>query len=220
MAGEKRERTRYADDLIIQCRSRAEAENALETVRQWVGEAGLTLHPEKTRIVDAANPGGFDFLGWHFESGSKWPREKSVNDSRKHCEKEPEGTTTEPARHRAGTQPETEGMGAVFSRRPREHIRSVGRMDTNATAMHPETKSRAQGQGMARPSEIYQCLLRGTWADLPESLRLVEASQSRMRRALTNCRAGCGKSARPVRREGGVQTSIPTPMDCWHSCGA
>lgn len=72
------ELTRYADDFIIQCRSREEAESALLAVRQWVTEAGLTLHPEKTRIVNASQPGGFDFLGWHFESGCKWPREKSV----------------------------------------------------------------------------------------------------------------------------------------------
>jgi len=78
MAGEKREMTRYADDFIIQCKSQAEAENALAVVRQWVSEAGLVLHPEKTRIVDASQPGGFDFLGWHFENGCKWPREKSV----------------------------------------------------------------------------------------------------------------------------------------------
>ncbi len=78
MAGAGWEMTRYADDFIIQCRSRAEAENALAAVRQWVGEAGLTLHPTKTRIVDASQPGGFDFLGWHFENGCKWPREKSV----------------------------------------------------------------------------------------------------------------------------------------------
>jgi len=31
-----------------------------------------------TRIVDATAPGGFDFLGWHFERGLKWPREKSL----------------------------------------------------------------------------------------------------------------------------------------------
>ncbi len=78
MAGENREMTRYADDFIIQCRSRAEAQNALAVVAQWVKEAGLVLHPEKTRIVDASQPGGFDFLGWHFENGCKWPREKSV----------------------------------------------------------------------------------------------------------------------------------------------
>ena len=40
--------------------------------------AGLVLHPSKTRIVNASQPGGFDFLGWHFERGWKWPREKSV----------------------------------------------------------------------------------------------------------------------------------------------
>jgi len=78
MAGAGWEMTRYADDFIIQGRSRAEAENALAAVRPWVGEAGLTLHPTKTRIVDASQPGGFDFLGWHFENGCKWPREKSV----------------------------------------------------------------------------------------------------------------------------------------------
>ena len=43
-----------------------------------MSEAGLTLHPEKTRIVDASQPGGFDFLGYHFERGWKWPRKKSL----------------------------------------------------------------------------------------------------------------------------------------------
>jgi RNA-directed DNA polymerase len=70
--------TRYADDFIIQCRSPEEAQAALEAVRQWVKEAGLTLHPTKTKIVDASQPGGFEFLGWHLERGCKWPRDKSV----------------------------------------------------------------------------------------------------------------------------------------------
>jgi RNA-directed DNA polymerase len=69
--------TRYADDFVIQCRSRAEAEAALATVRTWVAQAGLKLHPEKTRIVDATQRDGFEFLGWHFERGYQWPREKS-----------------------------------------------------------------------------------------------------------------------------------------------
>jgi RNA-directed DNA polymerase len=68
---------RYADDFIIQCGSRDEAERALEQVKQWMTQAGLTLHPTKTKIVDATQHGGFDFLGWHFERGYKWPREKS-----------------------------------------------------------------------------------------------------------------------------------------------
>jgi RNA-directed DNA polymerase len=69
---------RYADDFVILCRSEAEAQNALAAVRAWVSEAGLTLHPEKTRVVDARAPGGFDFLGYHFERGLRWPRKKSL----------------------------------------------------------------------------------------------------------------------------------------------
>jgi RNA-directed DNA polymerase len=67
---------RYADDFVVLCRSREEAEAVLESLRQWTGEAGLTLHPTKTRIVHVQE--GFDFLGWHFRGGRKWPRQKSV----------------------------------------------------------------------------------------------------------------------------------------------
>jgi len=72
------EMVRYADDFVILCCSEVEAQNALAAVRAWVSEAGLTLHPEKTRIVNATQPGGFDFLGYHFERGMKWPRAKSL----------------------------------------------------------------------------------------------------------------------------------------------
>jgi len=69
---------RYADDFVILCRSEAEAKRALELVQHWTAEAGLTLHPRKTRVVDATQPGGFDFLGYHFECGQRWPRRKSL----------------------------------------------------------------------------------------------------------------------------------------------
>ena len=71
-------RVRYADDFVILCRTEAEAQAALATVSAWVSAAGLTLHPEKTRIVNATQPGGFDFLGYHFERGMKWPLAKSL----------------------------------------------------------------------------------------------------------------------------------------------
>lgn len=67
-----------ATHLVILCRSEAEAQAVLAEVRAWVNEAGLTLHPEKTRVVDATQPGGFDFLGYHFERGLRWPRKKSL----------------------------------------------------------------------------------------------------------------------------------------------
>jgi RNA-directed DNA polymerase len=73
------EMVRYADDFVILCRSEAEARQALEQVREWTATAGLNLHPVKTRIVDAREPGGFDFLGYHFERGLRWPRRKSLD---------------------------------------------------------------------------------------------------------------------------------------------
>ena len=73
------EMVRYADDFVIMCRSQAEAEEALEKVRQWTEYSGLKLHPTKTRIVDATQKGGFDFLGYHFERNMRWPRQKSLN---------------------------------------------------------------------------------------------------------------------------------------------
>lgn len=72
------EMVRYADDFVVLCQSREEAQETLRIIQQWVEDAGLRLHPEKTRIVDARQPGGFDFLGYHFELGSKTPRKKSL----------------------------------------------------------------------------------------------------------------------------------------------
>ena len=77
MAQQGWEMVRYADDLVVPCRSREEAERALAFLRQWSEAAGLTLHPTKTRIVHVKEQ-GFDFLGWHFRGHTKWPRQKSL----------------------------------------------------------------------------------------------------------------------------------------------
>ena len=72
------EMTRYADDFVILCQTEEQAREALAKVEQWMTENQLELHPEKTRIVDAGEASGFDFLGYHFERGYRWPRKKSV----------------------------------------------------------------------------------------------------------------------------------------------
>jgi RNA-directed DNA polymerase len=60
--------TRYADDMVILCQSQSEAKQALETVRGWMREVGLRLHPEKTRLVDMNEADAcFDFLGYRFK---------------------------------------------------------------------------------------------------------------------------------------------------------
>lgn len=71
------EMVRYADDFVILCRSAEQARRALELVQQWTAEAGLTLHPTKTRIVDSRTD-GFDFLGYTFQGHIRWPRKKSL----------------------------------------------------------------------------------------------------------------------------------------------
>jgi len=69
---------RYADDWVILCKSGEEAQEALQAAEQWMGEASLTLHPEKTRIVDLNQPkAGFDFLGYHFRKEAVYPSWKS-----------------------------------------------------------------------------------------------------------------------------------------------
>ncbi len=70
---------RYADDFVILCRTREEAEAALADVRAWVSENGLALHPEKTHVGDCRQPGqGFEFLGYRFEAGERHVRKKSL----------------------------------------------------------------------------------------------------------------------------------------------
>jgi RNA-directed DNA polymerase len=77
MAEQGFEMVRYADDFVILCRSPEEAARALAVVQTWTAQAGLTLHPTKTKIVDAQKS-GFEFLGYRFEKGRRFPRTKSI----------------------------------------------------------------------------------------------------------------------------------------------
>jgi RNA-directed DNA polymerase len=76
MAEKDFEMVRYADDFVILCRSQFEAEAALEEIKAWVSEVGLTLHPDKTHIVDSREK-SFDFLGYSFRGRFRFPRAKS-----------------------------------------------------------------------------------------------------------------------------------------------
>jgi RNA-directed DNA polymerase len=70
---------RYADDFVILCRRREEAEAALKEVTAWVEENELTLHPDKTHVGNCMEKGqGFDFLGYRFEAGKRDVRPKSL----------------------------------------------------------------------------------------------------------------------------------------------
>jgi group II intron reverse transcriptase/maturase len=57
--------TRYADDMVVVCRSQPKAAHALRIIEHLLERLHLTLHPQKTRLVEMGKE-GFDFLGFHF----------------------------------------------------------------------------------------------------------------------------------------------------------
>src|ERR1700757_610373 len=89
--------TRYADDWVVTCASAVEARAALEAASRVLKELGVTINPQKTRIVHVRH--GFEFLGYKIKRGSRpmnlptskiktsvrrgslyaYPREKSIN---------------------------------------------------------------------------------------------------------------------------------------------
>ena len=63
---------RYADDMVILCRTKEEAGHAMKLLAEWLDPAGLELHPDKTRTVDMSQTGEFfDFLGYRFKRTRK-----------------------------------------------------------------------------------------------------------------------------------------------------
>jgi RNA-directed DNA polymerase len=85
---------RYADDLVVLCRSEAQAEATLSQLRALLAELGLELAEAKTRLLCVDEPGeGFDFLGFHHrmvESTGKpgvrflgrWPSARAMHQAR------------------------------------------------------------------------------------------------------------------------------------------
>jgi RNA-directed DNA polymerase len=70
---------RYADDMVVLCRTREEAEAALVKLTELLEGRGLQLHPDKTRIAHLMERPGFQFLGYVFYSKYRDPRPSSVD---------------------------------------------------------------------------------------------------------------------------------------------
>jgi group II intron reverse transcriptase/maturase len=64
---------RYADDFVILCRTERAAREGLRRVGEVLTRLGLTLHPDKTRVVYVGDGRqGFDFLGFHCRKVESW----------------------------------------------------------------------------------------------------------------------------------------------------
>lgn len=81
---------RYADDFVVLCKSESQANEAMRRLREIFARLKLTLHPEKTKLVQLGlGKDGFDFLGCHlrivksrFKGRTylfRWPSVKSMN---------------------------------------------------------------------------------------------------------------------------------------------
>lgn len=98
--------TRFADDWVVTCSTRAEAHAVLKFATKVLNKLGVVLNKEKTRIVHVRN--GFEFLGYKIKRGSKplklpphkiksgtqqgalyaYPREKSIAHFREQIKKQ------------------------------------------------------------------------------------------------------------------------------------
>ena len=67
---------RYADDFVVVCQTRLQAEEALALVQRVVGELGLELSPDKTVITTYGK--GYEFLGFVISTRSRRMRPKSM----------------------------------------------------------------------------------------------------------------------------------------------
>lgn len=105
---------RYADDFVIFCHRRWQAQLILELVEKVMKKLRLTLHPEKTRVVNGYRD-GFTFLGYRFQGEHKTPRDeavKSFKDKVRHETRRQQPKTLEMVLE--GLNPKVRGWGNYY----------------------------------------------------------------------------------------------------------
>ena len=211
MAERGLEMVRYADDFVILCRSMAEAQAALETVRGFADENGLTLHPDKTHIGDCRIKGqGFEFLGYRFGAGRRLVRKKSLLSLRERIRERTRRTSAASLeRVIASLNPMLKGWFEYFKHAThglqdvdafiRRRLRAMLRKQDK----RPRPRTVANGRTLS--SQKPGC---SPWKP-PGELRDAPDEETLDRRAV------CGKTARTVRREG-RRKRLPYPYQRWH----
>lgn len=193
---------RYADDFVILCKTREDAERALEMVRQWVGENGLALHPTKTRIVDARTE-SFGFLGYSFRGQLRFPRGKSLKkfqDSVREQTRRTNGRSLPYTCSKLSSR--LRGWFNYFRHCHWSIFRELdgwirGRL---RSILRKRCKRRGRGRGWDHqrwPNAYFD--KQGLYNLVTAHARFVNPPEGNT----TNRRAVCGKTARTVRREGG-----------------
>jgi len=198
---------RYADDFVVLCRSKEEASAALKRIQEWTAEAGLQLHPEKTRIVhivpeDDKRGEHFDFLGYRFWEMLRLIRDKSLTKIKDTIrEKTPRQNGKSLPQIIADLNRSLRGWFEYFKhsvKTPHKMLDGFIRRRLRSILMRRSKKTR-HGRGIAHklyPNRYFAAV----------GLLSLEAAYVAIRNPgkgkTTNWKAGCGKSARPVWRGG------------------
>jgi len=194
----------YADDLVILCR-KGKAEAALHHLREIMGKLKLTVNEEKTRICKVPE-GEFDFLGYTFgrmysaRTGQARlgyrPSKKSIGRmvEKVHALTDRSGIWQETT-ELVGKLNRVTRMGELLPSRDRQQSVSRTRQ-LHSSAVAPVVALQAQGQTKQERGLSNLASLRALRARTPEPAW----ARRGMGEGVTSCpRAGCGRSARPVR---------------------
>src|SRR5262245_33045617 len=201
---------RYADDFVVLCKSREEAEAALEEVCTWVADNGLHLQTDKTHIGDCRQPGqGFEFLGYRFEAGRRFVRKKSLDRLKDNIRMRTRRTRgVNLTRVIADLNPMLRGWFGYFKH---AHPRTFVVLDKFIRRrLRSFLRKQEKRPGFALCPADHQ-----RWQRLLRPSRAARASHSLANRETipdaetTNWRAVCGKIARTVRRAGRLK-AFPT----------
>ena len=193
---------RYADDFVVMCKTESQAKEALRWVTKQMAQLGLTLHPDKTRIVSEAE--GFDFLGYRFERGHHWPRKKSLTkfrDGIRVLTRRANGKSLDEIIAKLNSK--LRGWYGYFKHSCKSTLTKQDgwirrRLRTILNKREGRSRWKVTKRDHQRWPNAYfhaQGLFSLTAAHATECQSLYD-------RATINWRAGCGKSASPVRREG------------------
>jgi RNA-directed DNA polymerase len=207
LAREGFEMVRYADDFMILCRSEEEAREAMKRVQEWTAQASLKLHPEKTRIVhvkrdDQGPHDSFDFLGYCFWWKYKLVRRKSLTKIK--------DTIRDKTRRRNGNSLDTtirdvnrslRGWFGYFKHSTKGTFTKLDKFIRRRLRSILLQRNKRKSHGWGNAHKLWPNAYFARHGLLSLSAAYAEASQSSRRRT-TDWRAGCGKPARPVRREG------------------
>ena len=208
---------RYADDFVILCRTREDADLALDLVDRWVTANGLTLHPSKTHVGDCRVPGqGFEFLGYRFEAGTRSVRKKSFDRIKDTIREKTKRTTGQSLEFViASLNRPLRGWFGYFKHARRKTFDRLDKFIRRR--IRALLRKQDKRPGIGRSQDDHRRWPNAFFADL--GLFALSAAWDHARRAeeTTDWRAVCRKTARTVRREGSPKGD-PYPYQ-WSGCG-